>query len=84
MSRLILLSEWARSEFGDPIPSKSTLNKYAKNGMIFPLPCRVGKSWRVEADARFTGLTTEPVIKKSRSPITQKDFRRWLDLENTT
>ncbi|MBJ9266559.1 MULTISPECIES: excisionase [Citrobacter] len=72
MSRLILLSEWARSEFGEPIPSKSTLNKYAKNGMIFPLPCRVGKSWRVEANARFTGLTTEPVIKNQDHPLLRR------------
>nr|WP_075202452.1 excisionase [Klebsiella pneumoniae] len=60
MSRLVLLSVWAEHEFGDPVPASSTLNKYAKNGMISPAPQKVGKSWRVEQDARFVGMTTAP------------------------
>jgi hypothetical protein len=57
MSRLVLLSEWAKREFGEPVPGASTLSKYAKNGMISPPPCKVGKSWRVAAgqNSRFPG-----------------------------
>jgi hypothetical protein len=57
MSRLVLLSEWAKREFGEPVPGASTLSKYAKNGMISPPPCKVGKSWRVEVSARFVGYS---------------------------
>ncbi|EEC8936121.1 excisionase, partial [Escherichia coli] len=42
MARLILLTEWAKEEFSEPVPTPSTLSKYAKAGMIFPLPKKVG------------------------------------------
>ncbi len=72
MARKILLSEWAKDEFGDPIPSITTLNKYAKNGMIFPPPVRVGKSWRVDPSARFVGITVKPVINPDDNPILKR------------
>lgn len=72
MSRLVLLSEWAKLEFGEPVPGASTLGKYAKNGMISPPPCKVGKSWRVEVSARFVGFSAEPVIKKQDHPLLRR------------
>ncbi|MDU1091933.1 MAG: excisionase [Leclercia adecarboxylata] len=72
MSRLVLLSEWAKREFGEPVPGTSTLCKYAKNGMISPPPCKVGKSWRVEVTARFVGLSAEPEIKKQDHPLLRR------------
>ncbi|ENF3262522.1 excisionase, partial [Escherichia coli] len=45
MARLILLTEWAKEEFSDPVPTPGTLSKYAKAGMIFPLPKKVGRHW---------------------------------------
>lgn len=80
MSRLVLLSVWAEHEFGDPIPGPSTLNKYAKNGMISPPPQKVGKSWRVEITARFVGMATKPVMKKQNHPL----LRRILEDGQTT
>ncbi|WP_417644380.1 excisionase [Klebsiella variicola] len=80
MSRLVLLSVWAKHEFGDPIPGPSTLNKYAKNGMISPPPQKVGKSWRVEITARFVGMATKPVMKKQDHPL----LRRILEDGQTT
>lgn len=80
MSRLVLLSVWAEHEFGDPVPAPSTLNKYAKNGMISPPPQKVGKSWRVELDARFVGMTTAPDVKKQDHPL----LRRILEDGQTT
>ncbi|MDM8921651.1 excisionase, partial [Escherichia coli] len=29
MARLILLTEWAKEEFGEPVPTPGTLSKYA-------------------------------------------------------
>lgn len=66
MARLVSLKEWAIYEFGDLSPGKATLNKYAKNGMISPLPVKVGRSWMVEKNARYVGLLT-PLISPSDS-----------------
>ncbi|XTZ40268.1 excisionase [Salmonella enterica] len=72
MARRILLSEWAKEEFGDPVPGITTLNKYAKNGMISPPPVKVGRSWRVDVNARFVGMTVKPVINKDDSEILKR------------
>lgn len=71
MARLILLQEWASDEFGDSAPGKATLNKYAKNGMIYPLPLKVGRSWMVEKTARYVGAI-EPLIRTDDSPLLKK------------
>lgn len=72
MARRILLTDWAREEFGEPIPSSVTLSKYAKNGMIFPPPVKVGRSWRVEPAARYVGMTVKPVTKQDDNPILKR------------
>ena len=72
MARRILLAEWAKEEFGDPIPSTTTLNKYAKNGMIFPPPVKVGRSWRVDPNASFVGMNVKPFIKENDSDILKR------------
>ncbi|QMV50923.1 excisionase [Ewingella americana] len=68
MTRTLTLEEWAQDEFSAPIPSKPTLLKYAKSGMIFPPPFKAGRRWRVEATARFIGMSDKPVIKKGDNP----------------
>lgn len=72
MARRILLSEWAKNEFGEPVPGITTLTKYAKNGMIFPPPVKVGRSWRVDKDARFVGMTAKAAIKKADSDVLKR------------
>lgn len=67
MARLISLHEWAIEEFGDAAPCKATLSRYAKNGMIYPPALKVGRSWMVEKDARFVGLS-EPLISPTINP----------------
>lgn len=67
MARRVLISEWAKEEFGEPVPGNATLNKYAKNGMIFPPAVKVGRSWRVDKNASFIGTTVKPVINKDDS-----------------
>lgn len=71
VSRMVTLTVWAREEFDDPIPSKATLCKYAKNGMIFPLPKKVGNRWRVERSARFVGIE-KPLIKENDNPLLKR------------
>jgi hypothetical protein len=68
MARTLTLDAWALDEFTAPVPSKPTLLKYAKSGMISPPPFKAGRCWRVEATARFVGMTEKPVIKKDDNP----------------
>lgn len=42
MARTLTLDEWALDEFTAPVPSKPTLLKYAKSGMISPHPLKLG------------------------------------------
>lgn len=67
MARLIPLYEWAIEEFGDAAPGKATLCRYAKFGMIYPPALKVGRSWMVEKDARFVGLS-KPLISLATNP----------------
>lgn len=78
MARLIMLQEWATEEFGDSAPGKTTLNKYAKCGMIYPLPLKVGRSWMVEKSARFIGKTN-PLIHPDDSPLLKKILKDGYD-----
>ncbi|HGH3389971.1 excisionase [Citrobacter portucalensis] len=72
MARLILLTEWAKDEFSAPIPTPSTLSKYAKAGMIFPLPKKVGRHWRVDPEARFVGMVDKPIVTETDHPIIKR------------
>lgn len=68
MARTLTLDEWALEEFSAPVPSRATLMRYAKNGMIYPLPVKAGRCWRVESSARFIGMAEKPVISKDLDP----------------
>ncbi|MFS7304938.1 excisionase [Rahnella inusitata] len=68
MARTLTLDEWALEEFSAPVPSRATLMRYAKNGMIYPLPVKAGRCWRVEASARFIGMAEKPEISKDLDP----------------
>ncbi|MGP9420814.1 excisionase [Ewingella americana] len=68
MARTLTLDEWALEEFSAPVPSRATLMRYAKNGMIFPLPVKAGRCWRVEASARFIGIAEKVEISKDLDP----------------
>ncbi|WP_077239336.1 excisionase, partial [Escherichia coli] len=59
MARLLLLPEWAKEEFSEPVPPPGPFRKYAKAGMIFPLPKQGGRHWRVEPRARFVGMVNK-------------------------
>ncbi|MBS0877614.1 MULTISPECIES: excisionase [unclassified Tatumella] len=71
MANWIVLEDWARQEFGAPVPGKATLHKFAKNGMISPPARKVGRTWRVESNARFIGFV-KPVTKESDNPILRR------------
>ncbi|EFX27088.1 Excisionase [Escherichia coli O55:H7 str. USDA 5905] len=82
MARLILLTEWAKEEFSEPVPTPSTLSKYAKAGMIFPLP---KKSWKTLASGSASSLCRngkQAGGDRHRSPCFEEDTGRWRAREN--
>lgn len=52
MAKQITLRAWAAARF-DPPPSAKTLQRWARDCKIFPLPVKVGRDWRVDPDARY-------------------------------
>jgi len=58
---LITLIDWAKDSLGlDPPPPIRTLQKWARDGNIYPKPQLFGREYRVEADAVY--------IRKARKP----------------
>lgn len=47
----IPLHDWAARQY-DPPPSAFTLRRWAREGLICPMPEKVGKSYYVEESAR--------------------------------
>jgi hypothetical protein len=50
----ITLKAWAQAHF-DPPPAAKTLQRWARNCWIFPVPEKIGRTYYVDPDARFTG-----------------------------
>ncbi|CAI2144482.1 Excisionase-like protein [Serratia fonticola] len=72
MARMLPLHVWAYDEFGDAAPSTTTLQNYARLNMISPPAKKVGRSWMVEANARFIGILAKPDIKTNYSPLAKR------------
>lgn len=58
MSKKITLKAWADQRF-DPAPNIKTLQRWARDCWIFPVPEKAGKSYWVEPDAVFIGRDPE-------------------------
>lgn len=54
MAKKITLRQWATARY-ETVPHDNTLRSWAKNGWIFPVPEKQGRSYMVDADARFIG-----------------------------
>jgi hypothetical protein len=50
----ITLKAWAEQQF-DPPPAAKTLQRWARDCWIYPIPEKIGKSYYVEPHARFIG-----------------------------
>lgn len=58
MARKITLKAWADQRF-DPPPNIKTLQRWARDCWIFPVPEKVGKTYYVEPSAVFIGRDPE-------------------------
>lgn len=72
MARMLPLHVWAYEEFGDAAPSTPTLQNYARLNMISPPAKKVGRSWMVEANARYVGMLAKPEIKPNCDPLLRR------------
>ncbi|HCJ6422237.1 excisionase [Enterobacter hormaechei] len=72
MLQMLTLEEWAAEKYRSNPPSLNTLRRYAKESMFNPPAKKEGRFWRVREDAEITGNLTQPVIKKSDSPMLQR------------
>ncbi|MGG8133393.1 excisionase [Klebsiella aerogenes] len=72
MLQMLTLEEWAAAKYRSNPPSLNTLRRYAKQSMFNPPARKEGRFWRVREDAEITGNITQPVIKKSDSPLLQR------------
>lgn len=52
--KLITLRAWAEARF-DPPPAEKTLQRWARECWLFPVPMRFGRSYYIEPEARFVG-----------------------------
>ncbi|MDR3414183.1 MAG: excisionase [Formivibrio sp.] len=52
----ITLDVWAENEYGDKAPNMDTLRKWARSGLIMPTPEKVGATWFVRRESRYTPL----------------------------
>lgn len=72
MLQTLTLEEWAADKYRSNPPSLNTLRRYAKQGLFSPPATKEGRFWRVREDAEITGSLTQPVIKKTDSPMLQR------------
>lgn len=54
------LEKWASSQYGDDAPSTQTLRRWIRDGKIFPVPQKHGRSYFIEETARYVGDFNDP------------------------
>lgn len=47
------LATWAKEQYGDKAQHIGTLRKWAREGLIIPLPTKCGKTWFVLPTAKY-------------------------------
>jgi hypothetical protein len=61
MSKKITLQTWAGQRY-ETVPHRNTLQRWARDGWIFPLPEKHGREYVVEPHARFVGPNPDPNV----------------------
>ena len=49
----LTLETWAKRNYEMP-PKLPTLRRWAKQGLILPLPVKVGRTWMVDSSAQYS------------------------------
>ncbi|WP_419235842.1 excisionase [Serratia fonticola] len=65
--KLLTLEEWIKTIYSSDYPSLQTLQRWARNGNIYPPPEKLGKQYRVREDAIYIDpLNYSPSYYKSK------------------
>lgn len=56
----VTLEKWAAAQYGESSPSVQTLRRWCRDGKIFPIPQKHGRSYFVEETARYVGDYNDP------------------------
>jgi predicted site-specific integrase-resolvase len=65
------LEKWAAAQYGDSRPSAQTLRRWVRQGRIFPVPQKHGRTYFVEETARYVGDFNDPAFMGSIRDATQ-------------
>lgn len=65
------LEKWAATQYGDNSPTVQTLRRWCRDGKIFPVPQKHGRSYFVEETARYVGDFNDPSFMGSIRDATQ-------------
>lgn len=60
--RFIPLEKWGHAQYGEDMPTIATLRRWARQGKIFPLPKKHGRSYFVTEQARYIENYNDPGI----------------------
>jgi hypothetical protein len=66
MSKKITLHDWAQARFEKP-PANKTLQRWARDCWIFPIPKKIGRAYYVDPDARFIGADHNEIANGSQA-----------------
>lgn len=59
LGRMTTLEQWAAVTYGDMAPSITTLRSWARDGRIYPIPEKHGRSYFVDREAVYVSPRTQ-------------------------
>lgn len=59
------LEKWAARHYGEDAPNVQTLRRWCRDGKIFPIPEKHGRSYFVQDTARYVGDFNDPAFMGS-------------------
>lgn len=55
LPRLLTLERWAQHVFGDGAPHMNTVRRWARDGMLYPAPIKMGRTYYVRPETSYSG-----------------------------
>lgn len=66
MMKKITLHAWAEKQF-EPVPASKTLQRWARECWIYPIPQKIGKHWLVAENAQYVGPNARAVAHEPQA-----------------
>lgn len=72
----ITLDDWAQQQLGDKAPNMDTLRKWARDGLIAPAPEKIGRTWFVRPESRYSPMPKRPPAQHHLTIAASNDASR--------